>query len=410
VQSVYNRRLLILEDDPSVGNIIRTIAISSGLEARVLLHSEGLFHALNEWQPTHIVLDLVMPEMDGVQVLVELAARQCSAKIIIISGMGNRVLNAAGREANEHGLHVIGVLAKPFSAAALRTLLREVLDASPNDGDARQHDKSAEPFDLTEAELRHGIENQELWIAYQPKIECAAGGLAGFEALVRWAHPRHGLIMPDQFVSFAENHGLIGALTDSVLEQALDWFSAHFLNDGPAAEARGLRSGISLSINLSGTSLKDVTLVDRMTAFCQQRRIPSGRLILKLTETSAMKNSITSLDMLTRMRMKGFQLSIDDFGTGYSSMLELVPMPISEIKVDKSFVISATRSAESRAVVKSIVDLGRSLGLKSAAEGVENAETLELLKQLGCNFAQGYWIGRPMEGNAIPGWMSSKWG
>jgi EAL domain-containing protein (putative c-di-GMP-specific phosphodiesterase class I) len=123
-----------------------------------------------------------------------------------------------------------------------------------------------------------------------------------------------------------------------------------------------------------------------------------------------MKNSITSLDMLTRMRMKGFQLSIDDFGTGYSSMLELVPMPISEIKVDKSFVISATRSAESRAVVKSIVDLGRSLGLKSAAEGVENAETLELLKQLGCNFAQGYWIGRPMEGNAIPGWMSSKWG
>lgn len=409
MRSVYNGRLLILEDDPSVGSIIRMIAITSGLEARVLSHPEEFFHALNEWQPTHIVLDLVMPEMDGVQVLAELAARQCPANIVIISGMGNRVLDAACRSANERGLNVVGVLAKPFSAAALRTLLVEVPDANPNDGKAARRDKPAQSFDLTAAELRRGLDNRELWVAYQPKIECAAGGLAGFEALVRWTHPRFGLIMPDQFVPFAEKHGLIDALTDSVLEQALHWFSAHFPDDGTAA-AREVGSAVSLSINLSAASLKDMTVVDRMAACCQQQRILPGRLILELTETSAMENPITSLDMLTRMRMKGFQLSLDDFGTGYSSMRELVRMPFSEIKVDKSFVMSATRSAESRAVVKSIVDLGRSLGLKSAAEGVENAETLELLKDLGCDFAQGYWIGRPMAGSDIPGWMSNKWG
>jgi EAL domain-containing protein (putative c-di-GMP-specific phosphodiesterase class I) len=121
-----------------------------------------------------------------------------------------------------------------------------------------------------------------------------------------------------------------------------------------------------------------------------------------------MESPVAGLDMLTRLRMNGFQLSIDDFGTGYSSMLRLVRMPFTEIKVDKSFVISATRSVESRAVVRSIVDLGRSLGLKSAAEGVEDALTLEVLQQMGCDFAQGYWIGRPMEADAIPAWIASR--
>jgi EAL domain-containing protein (putative c-di-GMP-specific phosphodiesterase class I) len=112
--------------------------------------------------------------------------------------------------------------------------------------------------------------------------------------------------------------------------------------------------------------------------------------------------------MLTRMRVKGFQLSIDDFGMGHSSMRQLVRMPFTEIKVDRSFVISAAHSSESRAVVKSIVDLGRSLSLKSVAEGVEDEGTLALLQQLGCDFAQGYWIGRPMAGDAVTGWIAGR--
>jgi EAL domain-containing protein (putative c-di-GMP-specific phosphodiesterase class I) len=174
------------------------------------------------------------------------------------------------------------------------------------------------------------------------------------------------------------------------------------------APANGLEADISLSVNLSARSCLDKQLVDRITACCDRYHVPPSRLIFELTETSAMESPAAALDILTRLRLKGFQLSIDDFGTGHSSMLQLVRMPFTEMKVDKSFVMSATRSDESKAVVKSIVDLGRSMGLKSAAEGVEDARTLTLLQQIGCDFAQGYWIGRPMESDAVPAWMAAR--
>jgi EAL domain-containing protein (putative c-di-GMP-specific phosphodiesterase class I)/DNA-binding NarL/FixJ family response regulator len=402
VAALHQGRLLIFEDDPRVGNMIRMIAAASGFDAHVVTHAERFFAEVDSWQPTHIALDLVMPDMDGVQVLGELGKRGCTAEIIITSGMGSRVLDAAGRSASEHGLRVVGVLAKPFSAAALRALLRA---RTPGDlsvpSAGRRSDGSPAPHAVTAEELRFALENGQLRVYYQPKISCAHGHLAGFEALVRWQQPQRGLIMPDQFVPFAETHALIDALTEEVLAQALVWFGTRFPDGRPG-------SGISLSINLSAASLLDGEMVERILGYCRRSAISPERLIFEVTETSAMANPIGALDMLTRMRVQGFELSIDDFGTGYSSMLQLVRMPFSEIKVDKSFVMSALESVESRAVVKSIIDLGRSLGLKSAAEGVEDASTLDLLRDMGCNFAQGYFIGRPMDSEAVDGWITAK--
>jgi EAL domain-containing protein (putative c-di-GMP-specific phosphodiesterase class I)/ActR/RegA family two-component response regulator len=415
----YRGRMLILEDDPGVGNVIRMIATACGLESHVVAQPETFFATVDAWQPDYIALDLVMPDMDGVQVLGELGRRLCAADIIITSGMGSRVLDAAGRSAQEHGLKVIGLLAKPFSATALRDLL-EPKNPRPRAGVERTPDAvtgaavtGAAVTDpavkgpaltgpaLTVRNFRAALESKHFRVHYQPKIDCADGGLAGFEALVRWARPNGVLIMPGEFVSFAETHGLINELTDAVLEQALLWF-------GDWLERHPGESGVSLSINISATSLQDGTLVDRIARYCEQSVIPPERLIFEITETSAMRNPVVALAMLTRMRVKGFQLSIDDFGTGYSSMLQLVRMPFSEVKVDKSFVMSAIESAESRAVIKSIVDLGRSLGLKSAAEGVENAETFDLLRELGCDFAQGYWIARPMSGGDVAAWIAAR--
>ena len=161
-----------------------------------------------------------------------------------------------------------------------------------------------------------------------------------------------------------------------------------------------------MSFNVSAKNLKNPSFVDRVTRRFHDRNIDPERMIFELTETSAMEDPVTSLALLTRLRMKGFQLSIDDFGTGYSSMLQLVRLPFSEIKVDKSFVTTMRQSRESRTVVKSIVDLGRSLGIKVAAEGVEDAEILEYLKQIGCDLAQGYFIGRPMPGGETEHWMT----
>jgi EAL domain-containing protein (putative c-di-GMP-specific phosphodiesterase class I) len=399
-------RVLILEDDPDVGRAIRMVATGSGHQARVVSQPAQFFSALEEWQPTHIALDLVMPEMDGIQILAELRARKCTVAIIITSGMGTRVLDAAGRGAREHGLNIVGLLAKPFAPAALRALL-----ATPPGWTGKgSADDFATPTELSETEFRLALENKELTVHYQPKIDCTDGRLVGFEALVRWPRSHGRLTMPDQFVPFAEKHALIDELTLVVLDQALAWFFPQFEDAQAASYIAPVRghSDISLSINLSASSLHDMRLLDRITDACLKHRVPAAKLIFELTETSAMESPIAALDMLTRMRVRGFQLSIDDFGMGYSSMRQLVRMPFTEIKVDKSFVISAAHSSESRAVVKSIVDLGRSLGLKSVAEGVEDAGTLTLLQQLGCDFAQGYWIGRPMAGDAVTGWIAGR--
>jgi EAL domain-containing protein (putative c-di-GMP-specific phosphodiesterase class I) len=152
----------------------------------------------------------------------------------------------------------------------------------------------------------------------------------------------------------------------------------------------------------------DFQLGDFASGLCRELTIDPGRVIFELTESSAMTDPVAALNLLTRVRMKGFQLSIDDFGTGYSSMVQLVRLPFSEIKVDKSFVMAAAQSQEARTVTKSIVDLGHSLGLIVTAEGVEDALTLEFLNTIGCNLAQGYFIGRPMPGAAVNDWITKR--
>src|SRR6266852_4070788 len=206
--SVNNIRLLILDDDPIIGRAIQSIAEAAGLQAQFTLRTEAFFRAVEDWHPTHVAIDLVMLEMDGVEVLAKLAERKCKAKIIITSGVGIRVLDAAGRSGNERGLNIAGVLAKPFSPRALRALLFDAphVDQPGTSGAYLKMAQinSTDSFELTEEELLRAYDMRELQLVYQPQIECASGQLAGFEALVRWMHPLQGIIMPDQFIPFAE--------------------------------------------------------------------------------------------------------------------------------------------------------------------------------------------------------------
>lgn len=407
-QDMQGGRILILDDDPAIGQTIKAIAETAGLSARYTEDPDEFFELVDGWQPTHIAIDLVMPRMDGVQVIVQLAARDCRARLIVSSGVDGRVLDAAGRSAAEHGLDIVGVLAKPFSAAALRELLSNPVAARRPAAASKR--MPARPG-VTGEELWHAIERNQLHLVYQPKIRCANGEIAGFEALVRWTHPEHGLIGPDRFIPLAEECGLIDDLTDLVLEQALEWFSAHFPEAGICL-AVNLSSksmpATQLSVNISARTLDDEQFVDRITARCAARGVAPSRLVFELTETSAMEDPVASLGLLTRLRMKEFQLSIDDFGTGFSSMLQLVRLPFSEIKIDKSFVLTAKQSQESRTVIRSIVDLGRSLGLQTTAEGVEDAETLDYLRDVGCTLAQGFYIARPMPGDAVLKWIEAR--
>ena len=391
------QRLLILDDDAMIGQMISYIATSMGMAAKTTTTAEAFFKTFEEWQPERIALDLVMPDMDGVQVLAELAKRHCQAHIIITSGVGPRVLDAAHRSAREHGLSIVGVLSKPFSPVALRKLLL----AKPEGSTFKQpaaSESPAEEHDIGADEIAEAISNNELSLVYQPKVHCKNGLLHGFEALARWNSPRFGPVPPGRFIPVAEANGLMDELTGVVIDQGLNWYAGELLPAvrSGSGESRNDDDLPNLSLNLSARTLGDASFVERVAASCVQLGIPPQQLVFELTETSAMEDPVASLDLLTRLRMKGFQLSIDDFGTGYSSMLQLVRLPFSEIKVDCSFVMKSSSSEESRAVIRSIVELGHSLGLRATAEGVEDAEALKYLTEIGCDLAQGYYISRPL--------------
>jgi EAL domain-containing protein (putative c-di-GMP-specific phosphodiesterase class I)/ActR/RegA family two-component response regulator len=404
--AAHRSRLLILEDDSAVGRVIHTVATAGGHEALVITQPDRFFRAIEEWQPTHIMLDLVLPDMDGIQILTELGARTCAVAIIITSGVGARVLDAALHAAHEHGLNIVGLLAKPFSPAALLALLAK-RPGSPGQLEAGSAAADAAP-QFTEAQVRAAMDHEEFKVQYQPKVGCSNGRLAGFEALVRWRRPKRRTLMPDEFIPFAEKHALIDDLTAIVLDQALAWFGPRFVDTQAASYLSPLHVGtaeISLSINLSASSLRDMRLVDRIMAACLRHRVPATRVILELTANSPLESRVAR-ELLTGMRVNGFQLSFD--GMGQPPIQQLVLMAFTEIKVDKTFVIAACESSDARAVVKSMVDLARSLGVKSVANGVEDAGTLTLLREMGCDFAQGYWIGRPMGGSAIPHWLAGR--
>jgi len=397
-------RLLILDDDPMIGATIKRIAEFDGHAVVYTERASDFFQQVDHWNPHIIALDLIMPEMNGVEVMEHLVGRGCRAALIVSSGVGDRVLDAARRSARENGLNVVGVLPKPFSAKTLRCMLQEALTATPETRATSSDPVKRLKPTPTEADLRDAVNAGHIRVAYQPKARCRSGTLAGFEALARWDHPDYGNVPPDVFIPIAEASGLIDRLTLQVASQALRW-----LAELPRAVYSGEQSDpvlnrVQLSLNISARTLNNRALFDELAVICRQNRVPLDRVILELTETSAMEDAAVSLNTLTHLRLQGFSLSIDDFGTGYSSMIQLVRMPFSEIKIDKSFVTTAMNSSESRAVVRSVVDLGRSLGLETTAEGVEDEETMRYLKSLNCDIVQGYLISRPLFAEDIPGW------
>ena len=400
------KKLLILDDDPMLGQTFKVMAERGGWSARHTSDPDEFFSLLESWQPHSVAVDLIMPGMDGVQVIGELAHRDCKASIIISSGAEPRVLEAARRSAREHGLQIAGVLSKPFTRKVLLDLLgNHTAQTTPTVSSMPAQRKAR---DLGVEDLQQAIDNREIFVVMQPKVFCRNGVLAGFEALARWNHKEVGMVRPDVFIELAEQVGLIDPLTEQVMEQALSWLAQlpNSVKSEPGLEGLETRlSSLILSINISARSLGNMELFRNIADRCSRLGIRRDRIILELTETSAMEDPLASLDILTSLRVQGFKLSIDDFGTGYSSMKQLVRLPFSEIKVDRSFVMSARESRESRTITRSIIELGHSLSLSTTAEGIEDQETLDYLREIGCELGQGFHIAKPMDLNVLSQWI-----
>jgi len=239
------------------------------------------------------------------------------------------------------------------------------------------------------ADLRLGLERNEFEMAYQPIVDLRSGRISGFEALLRWRHPRHGMVSPEQFIPLAEETGLILAIGDWALHAA-------------CAEAKRWPADISVAVNLSTRQFRDNNLVDIITHALERSGLPSSRLELEITESVLLKDSRANLITLRRLRESGIRIALDDFGTGYSSLGYLQRFPFSKIKIDRSFTSGLPESEESQAIVRAVMGLGRSLGMRVTAEGVETAAQLDWVRS-GCDEAQGYFLSRPVAADAVPG-------
>jgi EAL domain-containing protein (putative c-di-GMP-specific phosphodiesterase class I) len=244
-------------------------------------------------------------------------------------------------------------------------------------------------------ELRRAIDAQELNLVFQPKVGLVSGEVLGAEVLARWKHPQHGYIPPDEFIPVAEQSGLIRSLTSLVIRGAVEHM-ARWRDEG---------RDLSLAVNLSARNLLDPNLVGEIDEILRAAAVPPDHLILELTESAVMSDPVRSVGVLARLGELGVRLSVDDFGTGYSSLSRLTRLPVTEVKIDKSFVLNMLNDNGDDTIVRAIVELAHGLGLQVVAEGVEDDATRHRLTTLGCDAAQGYFFAKPCAPDAFVEWL-----
>ncbi|HUO82305.1 MAG TPA: EAL domain-containing response regulator [Gammaproteobacteria bacterium] len=366
-QTTEGARLLVVDDERQIADFMRDVAEQIGYVVASADSFEAFRRVYAEFEPAVIALDLQMPGADGVEVLRYMAAQGCRARIIVISGMAQKVLTSARRLGVEYGLDIVGTLQKPIMLKDLREMLKKT-EAAP---------------ELGADDLREAMQLRQIVLRYQPKIvlsRARVSDAAAAEALVHWQHPLQGLLKPDFIVPLASAAGLIRALTDYVLRMAIEQMKQW--------QDSGAR--IAISVNLPPELIDDLEFPDRLAQLLGESGVAASQLCIEITERGAMEHVHRAMDILMRLRLKGIGVSIDDFGTGSSSLVQLFKMPFNELKIDRSFVSEMIDNAEAATIVRVLIDLAHSLGMSACAEGVESKAIAEAVVALGCDTAQGF--------------------
>jgi EAL domain-containing protein (putative c-di-GMP-specific phosphodiesterase class I) len=300
----------------------------------------------------------------------------------------------------------VGIALFPEHAADVEPLLQRVdvaTEAAKNNPrgiqvySASMESRSVHRLGLV-SELRRALDTGALTVHFQPKVALRDNELLGVECLVRWRHPEHGLVSPGDFIPVAEHTGLIIPVTHVVLRQALEQVAAW------AETGRQLQ----VAVNLSSRCLADLEFPAEVEAMLAELKLPPERLTLEITESGMVGDTERPLPALHRLHQLGVRLSLDDFGTGYSSLSYLRRLPVDEVKIDKTFVLGMATDSGDLAIVRSIVDLSRHLGLAAVAEGVETEMTLRLLQEMGCDAAQGFYFSRPLPAERFEAWLVAR--
>lgn len=388
-----DRPVLIIDDEPLALKLLGHQIRRSGLSA-LHAHGDSLAGLASAQalvgQDALLFLDLQMPDLDGIEFIRELARLDFDGELVLVSGEHRRIVQAVIRLARAHGLRVLGALEKPARIEDLSRLL-----AQPAAAASHRREASATPAWVTRSELQQAIEQGHLRNVYQPKVDLSDGRLAGVETLVRWQHPVHGQVPPDHFIPFAEREDLIHQVTRHVLGEALAQMQRW--------DAAGLP--LQVAVNISMDDLDDLNFPDWVADTARLKGGALTRLVLEVTESRLMRDPLHAVDALGRLRLKRVGLSIDDYGTGHSSLSQLRDLPFDELKLDQSFVRGAHQRSDLRCILESTIRMAQTLDLHTVAEGVETEEEWRLLRELGCEAAQGWFICRALPGDEIPHWQ-----
>lgn len=368
--------LTIVDDEWGFAEFVAEVAARLHFETSIAGSAQLFLERVGGNWPAVLFLDLQMPDMDGIELLQKLGSAGCTSKVVLASGMDGRVLSAAGRVGKSAGLQIAATLEKPVRAAAVRELLNRLCN---------------EREELTAEQLARAIDADQLYLEYQPIVLTQTRRMVGVEALVRWRHASGRIIPPVEFIALAEASGLIDRLTGWVIETAFR----------QVAEWRSRGVELHMSINLSVLNIRDREFPDRIVLLCEQTGVLPDWITFELTETASTGDPEALVEILGRIRVKGFHLSIDDVGTGYSSVAQLLRLPFSEMKIDRSFIAEVHREQEAEIVSRTLVGMARELGLRVVAEGVDSKETLQRLREWDCPLAQGFLFSRPVSAATI---------
>ncbi|MGI9335469.1 MAG: EAL domain-containing response regulator [Gammaproteobacteria bacterium] len=394
-------RVLLVDDDPFILKLGSKLMIRAGVvEVRT---AEGGEEALDLVRARSDAFDIVltdinMPGIDGIAVLSGLADLGFQGGVGLLSGEDKRVLDSVHELGAARNLNVLGVLEKPLQVESVTKLFGRFqagAAGTPNQDASRGAGAGAGGSEIDADELARALLDGEIEPYFQPIVAAHGGEVCGAEALARWHHPHHGLVMPGLFVPLAEQNGLAGELTRRILSRAIQEC------------ASWLRQGfkLSIAINVPLDAIGQIDLGTLTLELIEAAGIEPAQVILEITESQVMTDLVTPLEVLNRLRIRGVRLAIDDFGTGYSSMQQLKRVPFTELKVDRAFVFNAAEDDSARAMLESSARLGKSLNLDLVAEGVESQADWNTASAAGVDLIQGYYVARPMPAGDFAPWL-----